>query len=90
MKKLFGTVKRLVVYFLGMPIRKHRYNKVKQNRIIVQESMLQLNSLTVTIHGRLMLTKVIHDPDNGLPDEIRRMYMVLLQTAPIQQWAARN
>lgn len=52
--------------------------------------MLQLNSLTVTIHGRLMLSKVIHDSDNGLPDEIRRMYAVLLHEAPVREWAIRN
>lgn len=67
-----------------------RYRKIKKNRIIVEKSMLDLNNLTVTIHGRLMLSKVYQDPDNGLPNEIRRMYWVLLKEAPIKQWAQWN
>ncbi len=71
-------------------VRWLKYRKVQKNRLISQNSLMELNSLTVTIHGRLMLTQVIHDPDNGLPDEIRRMYYVLLTEAPIKEWAMWN
>lgn len=67
-----------------------RYRKIKKNRILFQRALLDLNALTVTIHGRLMLSQVIHDPDNELPDEIRRLYWVLLKEAPIQEWAQLN
>ena len=66
------------------------YRKLKKNRKVIEKSMVDLNSLTVTIHGRLMLTKVCQDPDNGLPREIRRMYWILLQEAPIQEWSMWN
>jgi hypothetical protein len=67
-----------------------RYRKTKKNRIIVEKSMLNLSYMTVTIHGRLMLSKVYQDPDNGLPNEIRRMYWILLKEAPIREWAQWN
>lgn len=67
-----------------------RYRKVKKARKIAQKIMLDLNSMTVTIHGRLMLSKVCQDPDNGLPYEIRRIYWILLKEAPIKQWAQWN
>lgn len=67
---------------------KHR--KVKKNRKLCQKMLMDLNSMTVTIHGRLMLTKVCQDPDNGLPDSIRRMYWILMTEAPIQEYAVLN
>jgi hypothetical protein len=73
-------------YFLNW----FKYRKVKKNRKIVQGMLLELNSLTVTIHGRVMLTKVCQDPDNGLPYEIRRMYWVLLKEAPIREYSQWN
>lgn len=66
------------------------YRKLKKTRKIIEKSMMDLNALTVTIHGRLMLTKVCKDPDNGLPNEIRRMYWILLQEAPINEWSMWN
>lgn len=67
-----------------------RYRKILRNRKIVESSLIELNSLTVTIHGRLMLSKVCLDEDNDLPYEIRRMYWTLLQNAPIQDYAEMN
>jgi hypothetical protein len=37
-----------------------------------------------------MLTEVCHDEENGLPVEIRRMYWILMQEAPIKEWAQWN
>lgn len=67
-----------------------KYQRVKRVRKNGQRMLLDLNALTVTIHGRYMLTQVIQDPDNGLPDEIRHMYWILLKEAPIKQWAQWN
>lgn len=75
---------------LGAILSWLRYRKIAKNRKITEAALLQLNSLTVTIHGRLMLSKVCLDEENGLPPEIRRMYWVLLQAAPIREWAAKN
>lgn len=67
-----------------------KYRKVRKNRKIIQQSLVDLNALTVTVHGRIMLQKVCQDPDNGLPNEIRRMYWVLLKEAPLKEWAIWN
>lgn len=67
-----------------------KYRKLKKNRKTIEQSFTDLNALTVTIHGRFMLAKVCQDPDNGLPDHIRRMYWVLLKEAPIKEWAQWN
>lgn len=64
--------------------------KIQKRRDIVYEGLHDLNSLTVTIHGRLMLSKVCQDPDNRLDPEIKRMFLVLLQTAPVEQYAMWN
>lgn len=73
-------------YFLNW----FKHKKLNKSRIKAQKMLLTLNALTVTIHGRLMLTKVCNDPDNGLPDEIRRMYWILLKDAPIRQYSQWN
>jgi hypothetical protein len=75
---------------LGAILAWLRYRKVVKNRKITEDALLRLNALTVTIHGRLMLSKVCLDEDNGIPIEIKRMYWVLLQQAPIQEYAQRN
>lgn len=66
------------------------YKIIEANRKIAESSMLELNALTVTIHGRLMLSKVCKDYENDLPSEIRRMYWILLQEAPIREYAEQN
>lgn len=78
------------MYDLGSILSWLKYRKVVKNRKIAEEALLTLNALTVTIHGRQMLSKVCMDEDNGLPIEIRRMYWVLLQSAPIEEYAQRN
>lgn len=75
---------------LGAILSWLKYRKIVKNRKIIESAMIQLNALTVTIHGRLMLSKVCLDEDNELPIEIRRMYWVLLKGAPIQEYAQRN
>lgn len=67
-----------------------RYRKIIKNRKIAESVLLELNALTVTIHGRLMLSKVCLDEENDLPPEIRRMYWILLQEAPIEQHSIFN
>lgn len=67
-----------------------RYRKVKKNRKITEDALMHLNNLTVTYHGRIMLAAVCMDPDNELPTEIRRMYWVLLQSAPVKEFAQWN
>lgn len=67
-----------------------KYRRIKKNRKLAQKTLMDLNSLSVTMHGRLMLAKVCNDPDNGLPDEIRRMYWVLLREAPIREYSEWN
>lgn len=64
--------------------------RIARNKEITQVSLLQLHSLSVTIHGRLMLKDVCMDLDNGLPLEIRRIYWNILQSAPISEWAEWN
>ncbi len=75
---------------LGTVIEWLRYRKTVRNRKITQESLLQLNSLTVTLHGRLMLSQMCLDENSDLPYEIKRMYWALLQSAPIQEYAQWN
>lgn len=79
-----------IVRFFSKTRNWFKYRKVLKNRRIIQKSLVDLNAMTVTIHGRIMLSQVVKDPDNGLPNEIRRMYLVLLHEAPIKEWAMRN
>jgi len=78
------------MYDLGQILTWLRYRRIKRNRKIAEAALLQLMSLTVTIHGRQMLTEVCHDLENGLPDEIRHMYWVLMKYAPIRAYAEMN
>lgn len=78
------------MFDLGDILKWLKYRKIVKNRKITEEAMMTLNALTVTIHGRLMLSEVCRDEENGLPIEIRRMYWVLLKEAPIQEYAQRN
>lgn len=64
--------------------------RAKKKLQTIQTAMLQLNALTVTIHGRQLLSTVCKDEGNGLPNEIRRMYWVLLKEAPIKEWSQWN
>lgn len=64
--------------------------RINKRRKIVGEALLELNALTVTLHGRLALMKVINDPDNGLDFVLRRMYSVVLLNAPLREWAQWN
>lgn len=64
--------------------------KVQKRRRIVYQGLKDLHDMTVTIHGRVMLTKVCNDSESDLDPEIRRMYWVLLQAAPIEEWSNRN
>lgn len=75
---------------LGVILSWLKYRKLTKKRQTIETALVQLNALTVTIHGRLMLSKVCADLDNGLPVEIRRMYWVLLQSAPIEEYSHRN
>lgn len=61
-----------------------------RNRKITEAALLKINSLTVTIHGRLQLSEICLDEENDLPYEIRRMYWVLLREAPIEEYAILN
>lgn len=67
-----------------------KIRKLVKNRKITEAVLLTLNSLTVTVHGRQALSQVCLDPENGLPPEIRRMYWVLLQEAPLEEYASYN
>lgn len=80
----------LAVLDLGAILSWLKYRKLTKNRKTIETALLQLNSLTVTVHGRVMLSKVCLDEDNELPIEIRRMYWTLLQAAPIKEYANRN
>lgn len=75
---------------LGATLRWLKYRKIQKNRKVTEKALLQLNALTVTIHGRQMLTAVCKDEGNGLPNEIRRMYWILLTEAPIKEWSQWN
>ncbi len=75
---------------LGAILKWLRYRKIVKNRKITEAALLQLNSLSVTFHGRLMLNEVCRDPYNGLPPEIRRLYWIVLQSAPIYEFAQWN
>lgn len=74
----------------GHVLRWLERRKINRNRKIIADGLKELHNMTVTIHGRYMLSQVINDPDNGLEPEIRRMYLVLLQTAPIAEVAMWN
>lgn len=64
--------------------------KIRKRREVVAKALRDLNSLSVTFHGRLMLMEVCQDETNGLDPEIRRMYWVILKEAPVDQWAVWN
>jgi hypothetical protein len=87
-------VKRLVGFYqvrgLDDFIKWKSLRKTQKERLRAQQTLLELNSLTVTVHGRTMLIKVCEDPDNGLPDEIRQMYLTLVKHAPIRYFAQWN
>lgn len=75
---------------LGAILSWLNYRKAAKNQKIAEAAMLKLNSMTVTIHGRLLLSQICLDENNGLPIEVKRMYWTLLQTAPIKEYAQRN
>lgn len=64
--------------------------RVLKRRTVVATGLKELNALSVTYHGRIMLAGVINDPDNELEPELRRMYLVILQSAPVEVWAKWN
>lgn len=51
---------------------------------------MDLFCLSTTVHGRIMLAKVITDPDNELRPEIRHLYAMAVQTAPLEYVASCN
>jgi len=64
--------------------------KIVRNRKIVEAALLNLNSLTVTIHGRLALSEICLDENDDTPYDVKRMYWLLLQEAPIREFAELN
>lgn len=64
--------------------------KIRKEQKIYEDNLLFLNLLTVTYHGRMQLMSLITDYDNGIRPEIRRMYWVLLQDAPVREYAETN
>lgn len=69
---------------------KLRYRKLMKHRKKVIGVLKELHSLSVTIHGRMSLADLANDEDSELDPEIRRLFYVLVQTAPIEEWANRN
>ena len=67
-----------------------KYRRAQKNRRIAEKALLEINSLTVTIHGRQMLSAMCLDNENGIRPEIRRMYWALLKTAPVSEYAEWN
>lgn len=74
----------------GAILRWFRYRKVAKNRKTAEAVLLELSALTVTIHGRRMLTQVYSDEESGIPDEIRHIYWALLTMAPVEVYARWN
>lgn len=62
---------------------------LKRKRVIV-DVLKELHSLSVTIHGRMALADIFNDDESDLAPEIQRLFYVLVQTAPIEEWANRN
>lgn len=75
---------------MGLVLQWMTNRRVKKRRTVVATGLKELNSLSVTYHGRMMLAEVINDPDNELEPELRRMYLVILQSAPVDVWAKWN
>lgn len=78
------------MYNYGEILQWLKSRKLAKDRKTTEAALITLNALTVTIHGRLMLSEVCRDEENDLPPEIRRMYWMLLQTAPVEEYAMRN
>lgn len=68
---------------------KKRRREAKHQKL-VYDMIRELHSLTVTVHGRMLLGNVIKDMDNGLEPEIRRMFYVLVHNAPLDEWSVWN
>lgn len=64
--------------------------RLRKKQEVALQTLIELNALTVTIHGRIALNSVIQDDDNGLPIEVRRMYYILLANAPVKDYAVLN
>lgn len=69
-------------------------NKLKERKTLKQKKVMigvlkDLHSLSVTIHGRMALVDIIND-ENDIDPEIKRLFYVLVQTAPIEEWSHRN
>lgn len=75
---------------LGAILKWLKYRKAAKNRKIIESILTNLNSLTVTVHGRQLLSAALHDEESDLPPEIRRMYWILLQSAPVEEYASYN
>ena len=67
-----------------------RYRRLMKHREKVVSVLKELHSLSVTIHGRMSLAELANDDDSDLDPEIRRLFYVLVQTAPVQEWSNRN
>ena len=68
-------------------LRKRRSQKQKE---LVQQVIRELHTLTVTVHGRLILKDLYTDRENGIDPEIKRMYYVLVMNAPLEEWSEWN
>lgn len=64
--------------------------KIRKNREVIAQGFHDLLLMSVTFHGRLQLAEVINDGDNGLDPYTRRMYLIALETAPVEDWAMDN
>ena len=67
-----------------------RYRKLMKHRKKVVGVLKELHSLSVTIHGRMAMADLANDDDSDLEPEVRRLFYVLVQTAPIEEWSNRN
>lgn len=75
---------------LGAILNWLKYRKNAKNKEIAETVLMNLHSMTVTVHGRQLLSQICADEDNDLLPEIRRMYWILLEEAPIALWASWN
>lgn len=73
-----------------MILQRRAQKKARKNVEIINDGIKTLVNLAGTLHGRILLAQVVNDFENELDPEVRWLYYVVLNMAPVDAYAKRN
>lgn len=74
---------------LGAVLDWLKYRRRRKEERLAAKAHEELFYKTVTIHGRQELAEMMRNEEE-IPSYVRRMYWVLLDSAPIREWSIWN